>query len=194
MALEILVNSGWGNGLLPDGTKPLPEPLLTSYQRMLCGIHLKAMSLEVLMNFFCNIYAEIALLKLLHGPNLAMAKLNRTNNFYNVHALTQFFLGISNLILLQLPYSYALIQMRSGPWFNIKMSSYQYRKSHCGDTTVVRSSYLHSGISYIGKMSSLYWIRALLSTACILSCWTLYRNLISCGKCYSRNQILVAES
>ena len=48
-----------------------------------------------------------------------------------------------------------------GPWFNIKMSSYQYRKSHCGDKTVVRSSYLHNGISYTGKMSSLYWIRAL---------------------------------
>ena len=49
-----------------------------------------------------------------------------------------------------------------GPRFNIKMSSYQYRKSHCGDKTVVRSSYLHNGISYTGKMSSLYWIRALL--------------------------------
>ena len=45
----------------------------------------------------------------------------------------------------------------SGPLFNIKMSSYQYRKSHCGDKTVVRSSYLHNGISYTGKMSSLYW-------------------------------------
>ena len=37
------------------------------------------------------------------------------------------------------------------------MSSYQYRKSHCGDKTVVRSSYLHNGISYTDKMSSLYW-------------------------------------
>ena len=44
-----------------------------------------------------------------------------------------------------------------GPLFNIKMSSYQYRKSHCGDKTVVRSSYLHKGISYTGKMASLYW-------------------------------------
>ena len=50
---------------------------------------------------------------------------------------------------------------RPGPWFNIKMSSYQYRKSHCGDKTVVRSSYLHNGITYTGKMSSLYWIAAL---------------------------------
>ena len=34
----------------------------------------------------------------------------------------------------------------------IKMSSYQYRKSHCGDKTVVRSSYLHNGISYTGNI------------------------------------------
>ena len=49
-----------------------------------------------------------------------------------------------------------------GPWFNIKMPSFQYRKSHCGDKTVVRTSYLHNGISYTGKMTSLYWIRVLL--------------------------------
>ena len=50
---------------------------------------------------------------------------------------------------------------RSGPWFDIKMSSYQCRKSHCGDKTVVRSSYLHNGISYTGKMTSLYWFSPL---------------------------------
>ena len=38
-------------------------------------------------------------------------------------------------------------------------ASYQYRKSHCGDKTIVRSSYLHNGISYTGKTISLYWIR-----------------------------------
>ena len=48
-----------------------------------------------------------------------------------------------------------------GPRFNIKMSSYRYRKSHCGDKTFLRPSYLHNGISYTGKTSSLYWIRAL---------------------------------
>ena len=47
-----------------------------------------------------------------------------------------------------------------GPRFNIKMTSYQYRKSHCGDKTILRPSYLHNGISYTGKMTSLYWIRA----------------------------------
>ena len=48
-----------------------------------------------------------------------------------------------------------------GGWINIKMSSYQYRKCHCGDKTILRPSYLHNGISYTGKMTSLYWIRAL---------------------------------
>ena len=52
------------------------------------------------------------------------------------------------------------IIIKSGPWFNITMSSYQYRKSHCGDKTILRPSYLHSGISYTGKTASLYWIRA----------------------------------
>ena len=47
-----------------------------------------------------------------------------------------------------------------GAWFNIKMLSCQYRISHGGDKTVVRSSYLHNGISYTSKMSSLYWIGA----------------------------------
>ena len=53
-----------------------------------------------------------------------------------------------------------------GPWFNIKMISYQYRKTHCGDKTILRPSYLHNGISYTGKTTSLYWIGALL---CIMA-------------------------
>ena len=51
--------------------------------------------------------------------------------------------------------------LQPGPRFNIKIPSSQYRKSHCGDKTLVRSSYLHNGISYTGKTTSLYWIRAL---------------------------------
>ena len=48
-----------------------------------------------------------------------------------------------------------------GAWFNIKMSSYQYRKPHCGDKTILRPSYFHNGISYTGEVTSLYWIRGL---------------------------------
>ena len=43
-----------------------------------------------------------------------------------------------------------------GPLFHIKMFSCQYRKSHCGDKTVIRSSYLHNGISYTGKTASFF--------------------------------------
>ena len=49
---------------------------------------------------------------------------------------------------------------KPGGWFNIKISSYQYRKSHYGDKTILRPSYLHNGISYTGKTTSLYWIKA----------------------------------
>ena len=52
-------------------------------------------------------------------------------------------------------YNRALIQSKD--------LSYQYKKSHYGDKTVVRSSSFHNGISYTGKMSSLYWIGAQVS-------------------------------
>ena len=59
----------------------------------------------------------------------------------------------------------------TGPWFNIKMSSYQYRKSHCGDKTILRPSYLHNGISYTGKTTSLHWIRAQITLGLLHSNW-----------------------
>ena len=48
------------------------------------------------------------------------------------------------------------------------MPSYQNRKSHCGDKTILRPSYLHNGISYTCKTTSLYWLRALdlITTKC----------------------------
>ena len=49
-------------------------------------------------------------------------------------------------------------QLSPGPWFNIKMSNYQYRKFYYGDKTILRPSHLNNGISYTGKMTSLYWI------------------------------------
>ena len=72
---------------------------------------------------------------------------------YQPEALLQNFCQLSSILAW-------ILFSNPGPWFNIKMSSYRYRKSHCGDKMVVRSSYLHNGISYIGKMTSLYWIRA----------------------------------
>ena len=62
---------------------------------------------------------------------------------------------------MQWNYIHISSDQRSGPRFNIKMTSYWYRKSHCGDKTILRPSYLQNGISYTGKTTSLYWIGAL---------------------------------
>ena len=69
------------------------------------------------------------------------------------------------------------------------MSSYQYRISHCGDKTVLRPSYLHKGISYTGKTTSLYWIEVQISKvnsslqrAILLGnhCWACYSAILAC--------------
>ena len=52
------VNIGSGNGLLPDGTKPLPEPMLT-----FCGIHLTVNSQH--FSLFCVTSVYDMILKLL---------------------------------------------------------------------------------------------------------------------------------
>ena len=65
---------------------------------------------------------------------------------------------------------------RSGTRFNIKMTPYQYRKSHCGDTTISRPSYLHNGISNTGKRTCLYWIGALLPNGNISVIFRIYQS------------------
>ena len=63
----------------------------------------------------------------------------------------------------------------AGGWINIKIQSYQYMKSHCGDKTILRPCYLHNGISWdTGKMTSLYWTRALDAFPChrVIMCGT----------------------
>ena len=74
------------------------------------------------------------------------------------------------------------VSSTSRPWFNIRITFYQYRKSHCGFKTVIKLSSLHSGISYIGKMTSLYWIRVMVIkwlTWC--SAWAWLNHLTHCG-------------
>ena len=58
-------------------------------------------------------------------------------------------------------YAYTHISYHNLGADSIKKYTYQYRKSHCGDKTILRPSYLHNGITYTDKMTSLYWIRAL---------------------------------
>ena len=56
-----------------DGTKPLPEPILTYHQR--CSVALTAISLEVLITLICNMGSEITPSKLL--PHLRSKWVNR---------------------------------------------------------------------------------------------------------------------
>ena len=64
------------------------------------------------------------------------------------------------LLIIKKFYGIHLRAISPGSQFNIRMTSYQYRESHCGDKTILRPSYLHNGISYTGKITSLYWIMA----------------------------------
>ena len=70
------------------------------------------------------------------------------------------------------------------------MPSYQYRNSHCGDKTIVRWSYLHNGeigMSYNGKMASLYWIspKHTILIECLL--WSYYPGA------FSSNQVIATH-
>ena len=71
MATYILVNIDSGNGLLPDGTKPLPEPMLTYQQR--CSVtfkweefHMKVLSIWFL-KYVRKLHSETT--SKLHGDN-----------------------------------------------------------------------------------------------------------------------------
>ena len=57
MAAYILVNIGSVNGLLPDRTEPLPEPMLSYYQRY--SVPLTWEQFDELMNLIHNMCLEI---------------------------------------------------------------------------------------------------------------------------------------
>ena len=63
MVTEILINIGSGNGLLPDGTKPLPEPMLTDHQWTPVTFHIRAISQQMLQPSITKICLKIACLK-----------------------------------------------------------------------------------------------------------------------------------
>ena len=63
MATEIWVNIGSGNGLVPDGTKPLPEPMLTDHQKS-TDIHIRVISQKMSQPSIIKICLKITCLKL----------------------------------------------------------------------------------------------------------------------------------
>ena len=87
-----------------------------------------------------------------------------------------------------------VMEQDTGPWFDIKMTSYQHRKSHCGDKTILRPFNLHNGISYTGKMTSLYWIRAQMwefgkNPVRSEICWSDYHKTGFCSQSWWRHQM-----
>ena len=76
-----------------------------------------------------------------------------THLIYQLYKQTQLYM------YLYTPQNNTLL-FNSWGWFSIKMPSYQYRKSCCGDKTILWLSYLHNGIYYTGKLASFYPIRA----------------------------------
>ena len=63
MATKIWVNIGSGNGLLPDGTKPLPEPNVDLSSVKSSGIHLRAILQEIPQPSVTEISLKITYLK-----------------------------------------------------------------------------------------------------------------------------------
>ena len=88
----------------------------------------------------------------LHQTPALHASLSCRPTPYRPHSLTSvfthqdyIFLGLSHLLSPEIR-----------GWFNIKMPSYQYKTTHCGDKVILWPSYFHNGISYTGRMTLLY--------------------------------------
>ena len=93
-----------------------------------------------------------------------MSLIQRQESFetlHHVHNSLQIRLFIINLLSVWSQRKFAShvqIPLWSGGWVNIKMPSYQYKKSDCGDKAILRPPYLHSGIPITDKMVSLHGI------------------------------------
>ena len=46
--------------------------------------------------------------------------------------------------------------LKPGHWFNIKMSSYQHRKFHCGDKAIIRLSYILMVLQIVSNCQGLH--------------------------------------
>ena len=80
--------------------------------------------------------------------------------------------------------------------FKIKMPSYQYRNSQCGDMTILWRFSLHNGISYTGEMTFSYWIwimAEVLITRHLLYYYDLIQSLLmnSCCRCLISNVAII---
>ena len=81
MGTYVWVSIGSDNGMLPDGTKPLPKPMLTDHHSMKSiDIHFRAISQEMPHSSITKIYLKVTYLKF-------------HSNFPGANELTHCFIG-----------------------------------------------------------------------------------------------------
>ena len=141
-----------GNAMLPDSTKPLYQPMLNNHHWESVAFTWGEVSWEILMKLITEMHWKWRFWNYWSND---MDWSGAAFTLVQIQSHIKWFHGLSKVKM----HTVSHVE-RPGAWINIKMPSYQYRKSHCGDKTILRPSYLHNGISYTGKMTSLYWIRA----------------------------------
>ena len=88
MTQQLWINIGLRNGLLPDGTKPLPKPLLNSYIWLVkcSGIHVRSILEQVIKLLFCAKSLKITRLKSLpHLPGANELTIVENNTSYGMY-------------------------------------------------------------------------------------------------------------
>ena len=181
ICISDLTSIGSDNGLSPGRRQAinrtnagilLIEPLGTNFNEILIKIHtfsFKKMPLKTSSakrRPFClglNVLNKWKAVAILDKPSDIWFK--AWFLFYMIHCMAVSFYvelcynGTHGGFNLKMSSNQYKVPIRSpGSWFNITMASYHYMKSHCGDNTAIRLSYLQTGISYTGKTTSLHWI------------------------------------
>ena len=128
MATYIWVNIGLGNGLLPDGTKPLPEPMFDLSSIRSRSIHLRAISKDT---WAINHWDKLEITSLKFHPYLPGA--NDELNIIN-HSLTgkwrPFCLSLNELNGIDLlSWDYRL---------NLKNCTWKHQQARCPDIEMCR--------------------------------------------------------
>ena len=149
MALEILVNTGSGNGLLPDSIKPLPEPTLT--------FHLTRSSINHSRVMFTGIL-KISILKLCLKLKLHLWNTSLKQGWGEYRAYEYEYWKISTQVVHQtLRKLWSFYQTEEGYWPDFKHDNTQeFYRSYSVFTGKCPRSSKFRGVWYTSSMFLLY--------------------------------------
>ena len=147
------VNIGSGKCLLPDGTKPLPEPMLTYHQWVSMAMTWDQFHMNYLRYQFIKRVSEIHMWNYSHIPRDQWVNQSGENCSH-----LQSDPGRYSADLRLTGHMEHHTQVK-GYWDRFQDKDYlpRYRDSHYKDKTVVRPFYLYNGNSSTGKTAFLYW-------------------------------------